>query len=277
MNAQHPTNEEIHEHSIRSVEMEIGEPAPGAVFATELAQRYPNHLILIQAGKFLHAFDKSAYALHALKKYKIKLTGTTESPHLRVGFPVAQHNRRMWKILDEFGIPYVVALGSHADGYKIFESDMPRNRGKVLVAVSPEIVDGVIRELQQRSELNATATAQLLKSPEQASFQFKAKVQELDTLLTNDIAKMPRDLRCCYGENVRQTMHRIVRGSMAYGLSGDKKSLLRELSGDIDQLKHYIAQSQKLDRLNVNFDHRAGLSVEIGRLVGGLIRKGDAP
>lgn len=274
-----PTQQEIEEHAIRArspVELGIGTPATGAAFAAELEAQYSDHLILIQAGKFLHGFDRTAYALHVLKKYKLVLVGTNADPHLRIGFPVAQHQRRLWKVLDEFGVPYVVALGTQTAGHTLYESDKPRAECSVLASVSSSIVADVIRDLQNLSKLNATAATELLKHPERATFQFKDKVQELDTLLTQDVARMPRDLRSYFGENIRQVMFCIVNGAMAYGLADNRVALLRSLSAHIDQLKHYLVQSQKIGQFKGKFDHRAGLAVEIGRLVGGLIQKGAA-
>lgn len=272
----YPTAEEVSQHEIKSVTIEFEQPATGIELAQKLEIEYPHHLVLVQVGTFVHSFDRSAYVLHRLKEYKLKLVGGQDDPHIRAGFPVNGHKRRLWKILDEFGIPYVVALGSSKNGHTIFQSEKPRTQHKVLVAVTDKIVADVITDLRKYGELNAAAVTQMLKDPDSGPFMLKEKVESLDTLLIRDIAKMPRDLRCCYGENLRHTMHRVVRGTMAYGLSLRKDVVLRELSADVDMLKHYLCQSQQLDRLKGKLEHRAGLAVEIGRLVGGLIRKPEA-
>lgn len=272
----HPTPEEIRQHEIRSVEIEVGHPATGIELAQKLTAEYPFHLVLVQAGAFLHGFDKTAYALHRLKDYKLKLVGTNEEPHIQAGLPCRGHKRRLWKILDEFGIPYIVAIGNLKGGYEVFQSEKPKQQCKVLVATTDKIVGDVISDLRKYRELNAIAVTQMLKDPDCGPFVLKEQVLSLDTLLIQDIAKLPRDLRCCFGENLRQTMHRISRATMAYGLSTRKPTVLRNLSADVDLLKHYLSQSQKLGQLKKSFKHRAAQAVEIGRLVGGLIRKQEA-
>ncbi len=67
-------------------------------------------------------------------------------------------------------------------------------------------------------------------------------------------------------------MARILRGVMAYGLEDNKPQLLKTISADVDMLKHYIAQAPRLDQLKLKFEPRATLAVELGRLVGGLIK-----
>lgn len=114
---QNPTSEELEQFSLRAfngIEAGLGQADPVASVSSKLEQKYPGHLILVQAGKFLHGYDTSAYALSVLKKYKLKLVGTAEQPHLRVGFPAGNFQRRLWPMVNEFGIPYVVALGTLA-------------------------------------------------------------------------------------------------------------------------------------------------------------------
>ena len=63
---------------------------------------------------------------------------------------------------------------------------------------------------------------------------------------------------------------------MHYGLADNKRQVLLQASADIDLLKHYLSQAQKLDLLKKAiraFEHRTGLAVELGRIVGGLIKK----
>lgn len=272
----HPTAAEQAQHEIRShksVELGLGQVDSCTAMATELAKKYPNHLVLIQAGGFLHGYDRTAYALHTLKKYKLRLVGTIHDPHLCVGFQVANHKRRLWKLFDDFGIPYVVALGSQAKGHTIYESEQPRNGCQVLVAVSDNIVQQVISDLAEHKKVNSAVAVELLKNPDQSTFLLKAKVLELDTHLLYDIHKLSRDLRSTYGENLRECMGRILRSVMLYGKAENKLAVLRDISADVDVLKHYLTQPQKLNKLEKAFEHRVVLAVEIGRLVGSLINK----
>lgn len=275
MSTQVPTTEEQAQLDIRSyrgIELGLGEADPVAAIAARLEGAHPGHLVLVQAGKFLHGYDRTAYALATLKGYKLRLVGATEAPHLRVGFPAGNFKRRLWPLVADFGIPYAVALGSQAAGHTIYVSSQPSGNTEVLAAVSDAIVAQVVEDLRQRNEVNKAAARELLTHPDTAGFKLKAQAQALDTQILQDIVKMPRELRATYGENLRACMGRILRGVMAYGLEENKPALLRTISADIDCLKHYIAQAPQLSRLKLAFEHRAGLAVELGRLVGGLIR-----
>lgn len=274
-----PTAEELDLHgltSFKGIEADLGAADPVATIASKLEAQHPGHLILVQAGKFLHGYDRSAYALAILKKYKLKLVGTAADPHIRVGFPIGNFKRRLWTVIEEFGIPYVVALGTQATGREIYISNQPSGNTSALESVSPNVIAEIIHDLQQRNEVNKAAATQLLANPDSTAFQFKAKAQELDTAILHDMLKMPRDLRTTYGENLRSCMARILNGVMAYGLEENKPALLRTISADVDTLKHYLAQAPRLDQLKLKFEPRAGLAVELGRLVGGLIRSQGA-
>lgn len=272
---QHPTIDEISKFAISSfkgIEVGLGQADPVASISAKLEQQYPNHLILVQAGKFLHGYDKSAHALSVLKQYKLKLVGTIDAPHIRIGFPVGNFKKRLWSVVDEFGIPYVVALGTQATGHTIYVSDTPNGNSSVLSAVSPGIVAQTISDLQQRGEINKSATKQLLSNPDTSGFKLKSQAQELDLQLTRDIIKMPRDIRTTWGENIRICMARIMHGIFSYGLDLQKSALLSKVSADLDLLKHYLSQAPRLKNLNFAFEHRVGLAVELGRLLGGVIR-----
>ena len=271
-----PTIEEQTQFSLRAfkgIEVVLGQADPVATIAQKLEVQHPGHLILVQAGTFLHAYDRSAYALAILKKYKLKLVGTTAEPHIRIGFPVGNFKRRLWTVIEEFGIPYVVALGTQASGREIFISSQPTGNTSALEAVSPNVIAEVIQDLKQRNEVNKAAAAQLLASPDSSCFQLKAKAQELDSEILRDILKMPRDLRTTYGESLRSCMGHILHSVMAYGLEENKPALLRTISADVDMLKHYLAQAPRLEQLKLKFEPRAALAVELGSIVGGLIRK----
>lgn len=269
-----PTTDELQKFSLRAfrgIDAGIGQTDPTAEIARKLESANPGHLILIQAGKFLHGFDRTAYVLSTLKNYKLKLVGTTDAPHLRVGFPVSNFKRRLWPMVAEFGIPYVVALGSQAAGHTVYESS--HGDASVIGAVSIDVINEVITDLKQRGELNKAAAKQLLASPDTSGFKMKSQAQDLDTQILQDIIKLPRDLRCTYGENLRACMARIIHAIFAFGLEENKPALLRSLSADVDCLKHYLTQAQRLNlHKSFSFEHRVGLAVELGKLVGGLIK-----
>lgn len=272
---QTPTTEELTVFSLRAfrgIEAGLGQADPTAESARKLEAQYPAHLVLIQAGKFLHGYDRTAYALSTLKKYRMKLVGVATDPHLRVGFPAGNFKRRLWPMVAEFGIPYVVALGTQASGYEIYVSSQPTGNAQVLDAVSPQILQEVIAELKQHGELNKAAAKQMLVNPENTGFLLKARAQDLDTQLLQDIIRMPRDIRVVFGENLRTCMARIMRATFAFGLEENKAAVLRALSTDVDLLKHYLTQAPRLSQLKLNVEHRAGLAVELGRLIGGLLR-----
>lgn len=275
MTTQTPTTEETTQLAIRAyrgIELGLGQTDPIAEIAAKLEAKYPGHLILVQVGKFLHGYDRTAYALATLKGYQLKLVGTSDTPHLRAGFPAGNFKRRLWSMVADFGIPYAVALGNQSSGRTIYVSSQPTGNTHALETVSPQIVTQVIEDLRQRGEVNKAAAKELLAHPENSCFELKAKAQALDTLLLQDLIKLPRDVRSTWGENLRQCMANIIRNVMAYGQEGNKPALLRAISAEVDCLKHYITQAQQLSQIKLAFEHRAGLAVELGRIVGGLIR-----
>src|SRR3970040_1041999 len=96
-----PTAEELDQHNLRTfkgIEVGLGEADPVATIAAKLEAQHPGHLILVQAGTFLHGYDRTAFALSILKSYKLKLVGTATAPHIRIGFPVGNFKRRLWTI-----------------------------------------------------------------------------------------------------------------------------------------------------------------------------------
>ncbi|PRC92626.1 hypothetical protein [Solimicrobium silvestre] len=280
MNTVRPTKDEQQQFRISSfkgIDVGLGQADPVASISAKLEAQYPNHLILVQAGKFLHGYDKSAHALSVLKQYKVQLVGTTDAPHIRVGFPSSNFKKRLWSIVNDFQIPYVVALGTKASGHDIFVSDNFQGKSSVLSAISNDVVSQVIYDLQQRGEINKVTTKQILSNPDSSGFKLKSQAQDLDLHLTQDIIKMPRDIRVTFGENIRVCMARIMRGIFAYGLEVQKSALLNKISADIDLLKHYLAQAARLNNLKFAFEHRVGLAVELGRLLGGVIRAAKVP
>lgn len=275
MKTQHPTTDEQNQFRITSfkgIDVGLGQADPVASISATLEKKYPNHLILVQAGTFLHGYDKTAHALSVLKQYKVKLVGTSDAPHIRVGFPAGNFKKRLWSIVDEFSIPYVVALGSKEAGHTIYVSENALSNSPVLATISNEVVHQVIYDLQQRGEVNKVTTKQILANPDSSGFKLKSQAQELDMHLMQDIIKMPRDIRVTYGENLRVCMARIMHGIFAYGLEINKSALLGKISADVDLLKHYLAQAPRLSKLKFAFEHRVSLAVELGRLLGGVMR-----
>jgi hypothetical protein len=271
----HPTVEEQDQFSIKAfkgIEVGIGKADPLASTTKKLESRYPDHLILIQAGSFLHGYDRTAYALHTLKQYKLQLVGSADDVHIRVGFPAGNFKQRLWPMIKEFGIPYTVSLGNQKTGYTVYVSGQADGNASVLSAVSPQIIEQVINDLQQRGQVTKAAARQLLANPDTSGFKLKSQAQTLDTMLLQDIIKMPRNLRTTYGENVRVCSARIMHGIFAYGIDDDKPARLRAISADVDLLKYYLTQAPRLSNLKLAFESRAGLAVELGNLLGGLIR-----
>src|SRR6185437_7026464 len=86
------------------VSMGLGQDDPGATKAEHLAAQYPNHLILVQSGTFLHGYGKTAHILATMKGYKLQLVGKDKA-HIRVGFPEKNFKRRMHEISREFDTP----------------------------------------------------------------------------------------------------------------------------------------------------------------------------
>lgn len=275
MSIVNPSAEEVTKHNLtafKGIEVGLGEADPVATVAAKLEAQHPGHLILVQAGTFLHGYDRTAYALAVLKSYKLKLVGEAPDVHLRVGFPVGNFKRRLWQIVEEFGIPYVVALGQQNAQRTIYVSKQPSVNVPVLDAVSDRVVADAIENLRQRNEVTKTSVAQMLADGESAQFECKAKAKELDDQLMRDLMKLPRYMRAIWGESVRECMASIMLGVMAYGMEDNKPQLLQKLSANVDLLKHYLVQAPKLNKLDIAFEHRAGLAVELGKLVGGLIK-----
>jgi hypothetical protein len=77
--------------------------------------------------------------------------------HRGVGFPAGNFKKRLWPVVEEFGIPYVVALGTQADGHTVFVSDHSVGNASVMASVTDQIVSQVIDQLRQRGDLNKAA------------------------------------------------------------------------------------------------------------------------
>ncbi|MEZ0231867.1 MAG: hypothetical protein ACAH12_03435 [Methylophilaceae bacterium] len=271
-----PSTEEmksLHITKIHGVAVDFNNDDAGVDMSSKLESTYSGHLILIQSGKFLRGYNRTAYALHKVKNWQLMLAGSTKKPHLQVGFPLPGYQKRLWPIVHEFGIPYLVALGNHADGYTLYTSKDSANNLDTIRSISDEIVYQVIADLQSHKKLNQAVLQKKLGDPETAGFQLKEKAQALDDILLQDITKLTRELRTTWGESVRVCLCRLMHNIFSYGQEDNKPLLLKRISADVDQLNHYIQQAQKLKQFkSSNFEHRAVLVVELGRIVGGLIR-----
>lgn len=234
--------------------------------ALQLQAKFPNHLVLIHSGSWLRAFNQSAYVLHKLKQFKLRLAGPIIKPHLIAGFPAANYKQKLWALTNEHQLAYVILK---KDKNLEISDEQP---SPVMSALPADIVDQVIQDLLAHKKLSAAATAKALTEPDTREFIFKTKACELDNQLLRDIIKLPRDLRVTWGENVRKTMQSIMRNTYLYGQADNKAKLLKLMSADIDLLKHYLCQAPTLSRLKIAFGHRVGLVVELGQLLGGLIR-----
>jgi len=270
-----PTVDELAKFKIktlRGIDVGLGEVDQNVEIYKKLEEQYPNHLVLIQAGAFLHGYDRTAHALSVLKKYQVKLIGATSEPHLRVGFGLSNFKRRLWSIVEEFSIPYVVALKSADKQLTIYVSDHGDVHTSMLAGITKDIVVEVINDLKSRGQVSEASTKQLLAKGHTQEFSLKKRAEELDGHLLQDLLKMPRNLRATWGENVRVCMASIMSNVYHYGAHEDKAAVLKHLSADVDLLKHYLSQVPRLSQLKFSFEHRAGLAVELGKLVGGLIR-----
>lgn len=234
--------------------------------ALALQAKYPNHLVLIHNGNFLRAFNQSAYVLHVLKKYQLQLGGPKIKPHLMAGLPVGNYKKSLYPLERDHQLAYVI----HAKNKPLVFSD--NDPAPVFQSLPTDIVNQVIQDLIKGQDLKTAATAKQLAEPQVQDFMFKNRAIAMDNQLLKDILKLPRDLRVTWGENVRVTMQNIMRNTFMYGQADNKPKLLKVLSADIDLLCHYLSQAQGLSRLKIPFDHRAGLAVELGCLLGGLIR-----
>jgi hypothetical protein len=273
--AQIPTTEEMNMFSIkafRGVEVGIGAADKVADIALKLEEQYPMHLVLVQAGKFLHGYDRTAHALNTLKQYKLQVVGSSNDPHIRVGFPVNKFKSRLWSMVKEFNTPYVVSLGTHEEGRDVYVSEFGNADQSIMSAVSRGVVMQVINDLRQHGELNLASAKKMLTNPDANGFKLKTHAQDLDMFIVMDLIKMPRDIRVTWGENVRTCMARIMYGIFAYGLESNKVNLLKRLSAEVDLLKHYLSQAPRLGKLKFAFEHRVSLAVELGRLLGGVLR-----
>lgn len=271
-----PSDVEIkdyHLKAFRGVELGLGQKDEMASMAEKLSQRYQGFLVFVQSGPFLHGYNRTAYTLHVLKKYKLRLVGNELNPQLRVGFPVSNYKKRLWSVVDEYEIPYVVAIGSKERGFTVYVSE--KEGSNALMSLPEKNILDTILELKQHKKLNTAAAKQLLEHPEMSNFKLKSQAEELDLLVTHDLIRLPRDVRDTWGKNVRECLCRILLGVYGYGMSQNKRAILLEISANVDLLKHYFGQLPKIQKVKkglISFEHRVGSAVELGKLTGGLLK-----
>ncbi len=275
-----PTSEEATEFGITSfkgIDVGLGKADKVADIAEKLAEQYPMHLIFVQAGGWLHGYNKTAHVINRLKNYQLTLGGMSSKPHIKVGFPLSGYKRRLWPMINDYRTPYVVSLGTQETGRTIYVSSSDSTTGSLLSAVPDGIVMQIINDLRQNKEINQAGAANLVADAATSGFKLKSHAEKLDQHLITDLITMPRDIRATWGENVRVCMANVMRGIFAYGLVSDKLPLLNQISADVDLLKHYLSQAPRLSKFKFAFEHRASLAVELGRLLGGVIRAAREP
>jgi hypothetical protein len=270
-----PTPEEAAKFGITSfkgIDVGLGQADKVAEIAAKLEEKYPMHLIFVQSGGWLQGYNRTAHVLHNLKHYKMQLKGPANNPHIVVGFPLAGYKRRLWSMINDYNTPYVVSLGTHETDRNVYVSPQGDVKDSLLSSVPDDIVGKIINELRQFKKLNRAGENKILRSTNTSEFVLKAKAEELDKQLTLDLMRLPRDARAIWGENVRTVMYSLMHHIFAYGLEDNKQALLNSLSADVDQLKHYLSLVPTLKKLKIAFEHRVSLAVEIGNLLGGVIR-----
>lgn len=123
---QTPTAEETEQFGIskfRGIDVGFNDKDKVFEMAAKLEEQYPMHLILVQEGAFLHAYNRSAHALSTLKNYKLLLSGSTNNPHIRAGFGLHNFKQRLWSFVRDFNTPYVVSLGTKSTGREVYVSE----------------------------------------------------------------------------------------------------------------------------------------------------------
>lgn len=270
-----PTEEELKEYGLtlrNGVELQLGKQDPLIKSAVSISEQYPHHLVLIQSGNFLHAYNKSAYFLHKLKNYKLQVVGTEIKPAIRCGLPVAGHKRRLWQVCRDFGVPYLVAIGSKGNHELHINNEAVAS--SLMDDIPDDIVDKLIDELSQTDRLRTTRAVQMLLKPEQVTFRLKQVGNSLYQILHKDLERFPKNQRYFIGRDIADCLARLLRNIYAYALSEKKLQILQQLSCEIDLLKMYIQtifQKEIIDP--AKFSARSAIAIELGNIIGGLLAK----
>lgn len=270
-----PTEDELQEFGLtlrNGVDLHLGKQDPLIRIADRIAQQYPHHLVLIQSGNFLHAYDKSAYFLHKLKNYQLKVVGTDVQPAIRCGLPVSGHKRRLWRVCHDFGVPYLVALGAKGN-YQLHISN-EAVESSLMDDIPEDIVSKLIDDLSQTDRLRTTKAVQFLLKPEQVTFRLKQVANDLFKDLHGDLARFPTSHRYFVGRDIADCLGRIVRAIYAYAVSENRGLLLKQLSTEADLMKMLIQSIYDIHLIDPDkFSKRIAYVIELGNLVGGLLAK----
>jgi len=270
-----PTEDELREFGLtlrNGVDLQLGKQDPLIRIADRIARQYPHHLVLIQSGNFLHAYDKSAYFLHKLKNYQLKVVGTDVQPAIRCGLPVSGHKRRLWRACHDFGVPYLVALGAKGN-YQLHISN-EAVESSLMDDIPEDIVSKLIDDLSQTDRLRTTKAVQFLLKPEQVTFRLKQVGNDLYKDLHGDLTRLPTNHRYFVGRDIADCLGRIVRATYAYAASENRGQLLKQLSADSDLMKMLIQSIYDFGLINPEkFSKRIAYVIELGNLVGGLLAK----
>jgi hypothetical protein len=177
----------------------------------------------------------------------------------------------MWHVFNDYKVPYVVVLGMKGN-FTIHISH--ENTEKTLIDDIPiDIVNKLIEQLSQTDRLRVARAAQILLKPEQSSFRLKQISEEIYQNLIKDFIRFPTTHRFFIGKDTNENITRILQLIYFYSTSTDRQALLIKLSGEIDLLKMFLQQIFKLKLIDgIKFGQRMALIIEMGNLVGGLLR-----
>ena len=275
MSALKPTPEEIIRHQLTmhsGVNLGLGRQDPLLHTASELMKKFPHHLVFVQSGEFLEAFNKSAYFLHKLKNYKLTIVGTGAKVGIRSGMPVNSWKRRLWMICQEFKVPYAIAIGTKGS-YEVLVSQEGVAHS-LIDDVPDDIVEKLISDLSQTNQLRITKAMYSLLKPDQVTFRLKQVGNELYEKCHIDIEKLPTQHRFFLGKDFAERLMRIVEHIYGYASSPNRPELLRRLSIDTDLLKMLLQVMYKKnlytsDKYNLRMAH----IIELGNIIGGLQAK----
>lgn len=273
-----PTEDEIRDYAItlkNGIELGLGKQDPGIRLAAKIEAQYPHHLVLLQDGSFLHAYGRSAYFLHKLKKYKLRVVGPENAPSIRCGMPVAAHKRRLWYVIADFKVPYVVALGNRA-AYELHVSKADVTYS-LMDDIPGNIVDSTIEGLFQTDRLRVSRAVQILLNPAQRTFRLKEVAMTLYKEVIQKISTLPTNHRFFIGKDIAECLGRILRLVYGYVRSNDRSRTLSTLSGEIDLLKELLVALHHMGKPpllhGTQFSLWSAMAIELGDLTGGLLQK----
>ena len=273
-----PTEDEIRDYAItlkNGIEIGLGKNDPGIRLAAKIEVEYPHHLILLQDGAFLHSYGRSAYFLYKLKKYKLRVVGPENLPNIRCGMPVAAHKRRLWHVVADFKVPYVIALGNRA-AYELHVSNADVSYS-LMDEIPQDIVKSTIDGLFQTDRLRVSKAVQILLNPAQRTFRLKEVAITLYKEVIQKISTLPTNHRYFIGKDIGDCLGRILRLIYGYVRSADRFRTLSTLSGEIDLLKEFLVALHHIGKppllKGTQFSLWTAMAIELGDLTGGLLQK----